>query len=66
MTDQTERARPANGIRVRHNESTNQAWTAFERFCAELKYGEIERLTIQNGVPIIAELTKKKVKFIAD
>lgn len=39
------------------------AWAAFLRFCAELKYGEIERLSIQDGLPVLAELTKKKVKF---
>jgi len=39
------------------------AWLAFLRFCAELKYGEIERLSIQNGLPVLAEMTKKKIKF---
>jgi hypothetical protein len=39
------------------------AWRAFLRFCAELKYGEIERLSIQNGLPVLAEMTKKKIKF---
>jgi hypothetical protein len=43
----------------------NPAWVSFVRFCSELKYGEIERLSIQDGLPVIAELTKKKVKFIA-
>ena len=35
----------------------------FVRYCAELRYGEIERLTIQDGLPVLAELTTKKVKF---
>ena len=39
------------------------AWVAFLRFCAELKFGEIERLSIQEGLPVLAEMTKKKVKF---
>ncbi len=39
------------------------AWLAFVRFCAELKYGEIERLSIQDGLPVLAETTKKKIKF---
>jgi hypothetical protein len=41
------------------------AWAAFIRFCTELKYGEIERLSIQDGLPMIAEVTKKKIKFAA-
>jgi hypothetical protein len=28
-----------------------------------MKHGEIERLRIQDGVPVLAEITKKKVKF---
>jgi len=46
--------------RLRQN---HPAWIAFLRFCAELKHGEIERLSIQDGLPVIAEVTKKKIKF---
>lgn len=42
------------------------AWLAFIRFCGDLRYGEIERLSIQDGVPVLAELTKKKVKFTGE
>ena len=39
------------------------AWREFIRFCRDLQHGEIERLSIQDGVPVLAELTKKKVRF---
>ena len=39
------------------------AWREFIRFCGDLRFGEIERLSIQDGLPVLAELTKKKVKF---
>ena len=39
------------------------AWRAFMRYCQDLSYGEIERLSIQNGLPVLAETTKKRVKF---
>ena len=39
------------------------AWRAFLRFCSELQHGEIERLKIQDGVPVLAEVVQKKVKF---
>ena len=39
------------------------AWRLFIRFCTDLKHGEIERLSIQDGLPVLAEVTKKKVKF---
>jgi hypothetical protein len=39
------------------------AWLQFIRYCTELGHGEIEKLKIQDGLPMIAELTVKKVKF---
>ena len=39
------------------------AWRNFVRYCAELRYGEIERLSIQDGLPVLAEVVKKKIKF---
>ena len=39
------------------------AWQEFVRFCGELRFGEIEKLKIQDGLPVLAEVTKKKVKF---
>ena len=49
-------------IRPDH-EALHPAWQAFIRFCRDLSHGEIERLSIQDGLPILAETTKKKVKF---
>jgi len=39
------------------------AWREFIRFCRDLRHGDIERLTIQDGLPVLAELTRQKVKF---
>ena len=39
------------------------AWSAFIRYCAELEHGEIAILKIQDGLPVLAEVTRKKVKF---
>ncbi len=41
----------------------NPAWQAFVHFCGQLGHGEIERLKIQDGLPVLAEVTTKKVKF---
>jgi hypothetical protein len=43
--------------------SLHGSWRAFIRYCAELEHGEIERLKIQDGLPVLAEVTRKKVKF---
>jgi hypothetical protein len=45
------------------NNGLCSAWWHFVRFCEELQHGEIEKLKIQDGLPILAEVTKKKVKF---
>jgi hypothetical protein len=39
------------------------SWSAFIRFCRDLQHGEIERLSIQDGLPVLATTTRKKVKF---
>ena len=42
------------------------AWREFIRFCRDLRHGEIERLSIQDGMPVLAETIKRKVKFNPD
>jgi len=39
------------------------AWKDFISYCQELQFGELEKLKIQNGVPMMAELATRKVKF---
>lgn len=50
----------ANGLQ---SESTQRNWAMFVRFCAELGHGEIEKLKIQDGVPVLAECITRKVRF---
>jgi hypothetical protein len=38
-------------------------WRSFVRYCTELQHGEIDLLKIQDGLPVLAEITRKKVKF---
>jgi len=38
-------------------------WQAFIRYCTELRHGDIELLKIQDGLPMLAEAVKKKVRF---
>jgi hypothetical protein len=47
----------------RNGDGLHPAWVAFHRFCGQLQHGEIERLKIQDGLPVLAEVTKQKVKF---
>jgi hypothetical protein len=33
------------------------------KFCESIKFGEIEKLVIHDGMPVSAETLKKKLKF---
>jgi hypothetical protein len=62
----TESNRPmlfVEGTALRVGAELPPAWREFIRFCTDLRHGEIERLSIQDGLPVLAEITKKKVKF---
>lgn len=39
------------------------AWARFILYCAELENGEIEKLKIQNGIPMAAEVVKQRTQF---
>jgi len=41
----------------------HSTWLQFIRYCTELGHGEIEKLKIQDGLPMVAELAVKKIKF---
>jgi len=41
----------------------SEEWVRLIRFCQELGHGEIEKLKIQDGVPVIADVVREKVKF---
>lgn len=45
------------------NKSIHPAWRAFIDYCTDLQYGEIELLKIQDGLPVLAEVVRKKIKF---
>lgn len=58
-----DRVRPISPPLSTGHEPLSSAWIEFIRFCRELGFGEIEQLKIQDGVPVLAELIRKKVKF---
>ena len=44
-------------------ERLHPVWREFIRFCRDLRHGEIDRLSVQDGLPVLAETIRKKVKF---
>jgi hypothetical protein len=47
----------------RTGSAVHPSWLRLMRYCAELGHGEIEKLKIQDGLPMAAEVTTRKVKF---
>jgi hypothetical protein len=39
------------------------AWIKFIEFCKGIGHGEIEKLKIQDGIPVLAEKVTQKTKF---
>ena len=39
------------------------AWRAFIQYCRDLEHGEIDCVKIQNGLPVSAEVIKKKIRW---
>jgi hypothetical protein len=60
--DFTNSQRPINR-QIIDGSSLHPAWRAFIFYCRELQHGEIASLRIQDGLPVIAEVTKRKIKF---
>jgi hypothetical protein len=40
------------------------AWQALIRLCREMGHGEIERIKIQDGLPVSAEVIRKKIRWL--
>lgn len=52
-----------NRMREAQVSRVHPAWVRLMKYCAELGHGEIERLKIQDGIPVIADVVREKVKF---
>ena len=44
-------------------QALHPAWVALIRHCREMGHGEIERLKIQDGVPVMAERSIQRIKL---
>jgi hypothetical protein len=55
--------RNGEGASVRPGSELHPAWQAFIQYCRELDHGEIERIKIQNGLPVSAEVIKQKIRW---
>ena len=63
MSEQIPRPIPLRQVLSEADYALPAAWREFIRFCRDMRHGEIERLSIQDGMPVLAEVTTKKIKF---
>lgn len=49
--------------RTKENYGIHPAWLALIRHCKEIGFGEIERMKIQNGVPVLVERSIQRIKL---
>ena len=49
--------------RIRSEGQLHPAWQRLINYCMHLGHGEIEKLKIQDGLPMTAEVTTRKIKF---
>lgn len=47
----------------RVEEPLHPAWLELMKLCERLGYGEIDRLKVHDGLPVMAEITRQKVKL---
>lgn len=52
-----------NGLGGAAGSGLHPAWQALIRFCREVGHGEIERIKIQDGLPVSAEVVTKKIRW---
>jgi len=51
-----------------HNNTTtgaqlHPAWLALIKHCQEIGFGEIERIKIQSGIPVLVEKSTQRIKL---
>jgi len=61
----TRRSEPENGnARDRSHTGLHPAWRALIDLCRDLRHGEIERIKIQDGLLVSAEVVRKKIRWL--
>jgi hypothetical protein len=45
------------------SQALHPAWIALIRHCRDMGHGEIERLKIQDGIPVMAEKSIQRIKL---
>jgi len=49
--------------KLSHLHQLHPAWLALIKHCQEIGFGEIERIKIQSGLPVLVEKTTQRIKL---
>lgn len=61
----TRRSEPESGNARDHSHTgLHPAWRSLIDLCRDLRHGEIERIKIQDGLPVSAEVVRKKIRWL--
>ena len=47
-------------------EHLHPAWQVLIRYCEKLQFGELEKVSIQNGLPMMVEVVRTKMRLRPD
>ena len=53
----------SSGLIQKDTDSLHSAWVSLIRHCQQMGHGEIERIKIQDGVPVLIEKSVEKIKL---
>lgn len=49
--------------RAEHSNGLHPTWEALIRLCEKLQFGELEKVRIQNGLPMTVEVVRTKMRL---
>ncbi len=55
--------KPENDTVKKELMEVHPTWVRFIRYCAAIRFGELQNVKIQNGVPVSAEKATEKIRF---
>ena len=55
--------RSESGMSPENAQAVHPAWQALIRYCEKLQFGELEKISIQNGLPMTVEVVRTKMRL---
>ncbi|MEK7449472.1 MAG: hypothetical protein AAB019_08310 [Planctomycetota bacterium] len=56
-------SRTTNERELKITREISSSWLKFIRYCEKIRFGELQKIQIQDGLPVSAEKSTEKIKF---